>query len=142
MQHHMASSAPGGPGCLAGQLGGGQGAPPLVLRGDAPPVMLMNNGCLCCTVRDDLVGMLRDLVALDHGRGEAERALDAIVIETTGMARPMPVAQALFSDAALADYVALDAFVTVVDAVHVAQQLRRGAEGGGAEGKEEAGNRM
>ena len=82
--------------------------------GEAPPIMVMNNGCLCCTVRDDLAGLLRDIVKqdllctapaanadTDTEAGAANlqsKPLDAIVIETTGMADPAPVAQTFFVD--------------------------------------------
>ena len=113
--------------------------------GEAPPIMVMNNGCLCCTVRDDLSGLLRDIVRQDllcptpgantvtntntntDAGALQNRPLDAIIIETTGVARPMPVAQAVIRDAALTEFVEMDAFVTVVDAVHVRQQLARAA---------------
>lgn len=82
------------------------------------------NGCVCCTVRGDL---LRALHALRPRRG----GLDGVVIETTGLADPGPVAQTfLFDDALRADF-ALDGIVAVVDAVHIRDQLARRPEAAG-----------
>ena len=80
----------------------------------------MNNGCICCTVRGDLVRILGEL------RQRRERQADAfnrVIIETTGLADPAPVAQTFFIDEEIAAYYALDAIVTVVDAKHAGQQL-------------------
>ncbi|ODR92337.1 CobW family GTP-binding protein [Sinorhizobium alkalisoli] len=79
-------------------------------------VVELNNGCICCTVRDDLIGALRNLLASD-------RAFDRIVIETSGLADPAPVIQSFVLDEVLSSHVQLDAIVTVVDACHVDQQL-------------------
>ena len=76
----------------------------------------MNNGCICCTVRGDLIRILS---------GWMKRAdkLDAIIVETTGLADPAPVAQTFFVDQDVADRTKLDAIVTVADAVHLSSQL-------------------
>lgn len=75
------------------------------------------NGCVCCTVRGDL---LRTLHGLRGRRG----AIDGVIIETTGLADPGPVAQTFLFDEALRADFALDGIVTVVDALHVRDQLR------------------
>ena len=79
-------------------------------------VFEMNNGCICCTVRGDLIRILSGLM---------KRAvqLDAIIVETTGLADPAPVAQTFFVDEDVADRTKLDAIVTVADAVHLDAQL-------------------
>ena len=78
------------------------------------------NGCVCCSVRKDLMDVVRRL-------GERNKAgslkLDAIVIETTGMADPSPVAQTFFADDDLKELVRLDGIVTLVDAKHIEQHL-------------------
>jgi G3E family GTPase len=81
----------------------------------------MSNGCLCCTVRGDL---LRTLHALLPRLG----TLDGLVIETTGLADPGPVAQTFLLDETLRDHLALDSIVTVVDSVHGLDQLGQQAE--------------
>lgn len=80
----------------------------------------MTNGCLCCTIRGDLS---RHLHALYERKAAGELAFDRLVIETTGLADPTPIAQTFFSDPKLAEAYALDAVITVVDAVHGAKQL-------------------
>jgi len=80
----------------------------------------MNNGCICCTVRGDLVRILGDL---RERRESGETRFDRVIIETTGLADPGPVAQTFFIDDAIAEYYLLDAVITVVDAKHGAQQL-------------------
>src|SRR4029078_8819930 len=76
----------------------------------------MNNGCICCTVRGDLIRILGRLL-------KRKDRLDAILIETTGLANPAPVAQTFFTDDEIKQSFRLDAIVTVVDSRHVAQHL-------------------
>jgi G3E family GTPase len=76
----------------------------------------MNNGCLCCTVRGDLVRIIGNLMKRP-GR------FDAILVETTGLADPAPVAQTFFMDDDVRGKTRLDAVVTVVDAKHLAARL-------------------
>ena len=76
----------------------------------------MNNGCICCTVRGDLIRILGGLM-------KRADQLDAIIVETTGLADPAPVAQTFFVDQDVADRTKLDAIVTVADAVHLSTQL-------------------
>ncbi len=83
-------------------------------------IVEMNNGCICCTVRGDLV---RILGTLSEKRRAGKLDFERVVIETTGLADPAPVAQTFFVDEEIArDYV-IDAIVTVVDARHAPQQL-------------------
>ena len=78
------------------------------------------NGCICCSVRTDLVKVLHKLAA----RMEAgEIFLDAIIIETTGMADPAPVAQTFLVDPKIRSFARIDGIVTLVDAKHVEQHL-------------------
>ena len=76
----------------------------------------MNNGCVCCTVRQDLIRILNKLIRRKH-------AFDHIIIETTGLADPAPVAQTFFVDEDLKETIYLDAILTVVDAAHLSQHL-------------------
>jgi G3E family GTPase len=76
-----------------------------------------SNGCICCTVRGDLIRILTQL------RKRRDR-FDSILIETTGLADPGPVAQTFFIDEDLKEHFLLDAIVTLVDAHHVERQLR------------------
>jgi G3E family GTPase len=73
----------------------------------------MNNGCICCTVRGDLIRMISNLM-------KRRDRFDHIVIETTGLADPAPVIQTFFLDDEVKALVQLDAVVTVVDTKHVA----------------------
>jgi G3E family GTPase len=79
-------------------------------------VFEMNNGCICCTVRGDLIRIIEGLM-------KRKGAFDAIVIETTGLADPAPVAQTFFVDDDVRARASLDAIVTVVDARHILQRL-------------------
>ena len=83
-------------------------------------IIEMNNGCICCTVRGDLIMGLTDLA---RRRAAGEIAFDHIVIETTGLANPGPVAQTFFIDEEVASEYVVDAVVTVVDARHAMHQL-------------------
>jgi G3E family GTPase len=83
-------------------------------------IVEMNNGCICCTVRGDMVRILGELQA----KREAKQLdFDRIIIETTGMADPGPVAQTFFMDEGIGDYYLLDSIVTLVDAKHAHKQL-------------------
>ncbi len=83
-------------------------------------IVEMNNGCICCTVRGDLVKILGDLA---DKRKKGKLKFDRVIIETTGMADPGPVAQTFFMDDDIHQDYVLDAIVTVVDAKHAQQQL-------------------
>ena len=74
----------------------------------------MNNGCICCTVRGDLIRIISNLMKRRH-------KFDHLVIETTGLADPAPVIQTFFMDEDVQSQTRLDAVVTVVDAKHIAQ---------------------
>jgi len=76
----------------------------------------MNNGCICCTVRGDLIRILGNLV-------RRRDRFDRIVVETTGLADPAPVAQTFFVDDDMRDQLRLDAIVTLVDAKHILAHL-------------------
>ncbi|WP_325895377.1 CobW family GTP-binding protein [Grimontia sp. NTOU-MAR1] len=79
-------------------------------------VFEMNNGCICCTVRGDLIRILSGLI-------KRAGQFDAIIVETTGLADPAPVIQTFFVDQDVAERTRLDAIVTVADAVHLNSQL-------------------
>ena len=83
-------------------------------------IVEMNNGCICCTVRGDLI---RILGTLKEKRDQGARKFDRVVIETTGMADPGPVAQTFFTDEEIGNYYLLDSIITLVDAKHAPQQL-------------------
>ncbi len=88
----------------------------------------MNNGCICCTVRGDLIRILGELMDAREGRSSRKIDFDRVIIETTGLADPAPVAQTFFVDEEMASYYKLDAIVTVVDARHAPQHLDEGHE--------------
>ncbi len=83
-------------------------------------IIQMNNGCICCTIREDLRSTLQDL-ADKKRRGVLD--FDRVVIETTGLADPGPVAQTFFMDDEIAESFLLDSILTLVDAKHAATQL-------------------
>ena len=83
----------------------------------------MNNGCICCTVRGDLIHILHKII-------RRKTPLDLIVIETTGLANPAPVAQTFFADEAVKAFCRLDGIITLVDAKHVLRHLDEQKEDG------------
>jgi G3E family GTPase len=83
-------------------------------------IVEMNNGCICCTVRGDLI---RILGTLKEKRDAGRLKFDRVVIETTGMADPGPVAQTFFTDEEIGNYYLLDSIITLVDAKHAPKQL-------------------
>ena len=89
-------------------------------------IVLLNSGCLCCTVRGDLVRSMRELF-IRRVRAEVP-AFRRVVIETTGLADPAPVIHTLISDPTLADRFRVDGIITTVDAVHGGGQLDRHSE--------------
>jgi G3E family GTPase len=83
-------------------------------------IIQMNNGCVCCTIREDLRTTLADLA---EKRRKGELDFERVVIETTGLADPGPVAQTFFMDEEVAASYLLDSIVTLVDAKHAEGQL-------------------
>ena len=100
-----------------GEIGIDQG---LVINADEE-VFEMSNGCICCTVRGDLIRVLNNL-------NKRRDKFDYVLVETTGLADPGPVAQTFFMDDELRAEYALDGIVTLVDAAHIEQQLGRSDE--------------
>src|SRR6267378_2439778 len=92
----------------------------ILLSETGEQIIEMNNGCVCCTVRGDLIRILGELKERrDSGKLKFER----VIIETTGMADPGPVAQSFFIDEKIGNYYLLDSVITLVDAKHAASQL-------------------
>ncbi|CAO3352369.1 Metal chaperone, involved in Zn homeostasis [Azospirillum palustre] len=89
-------------------------------------MVLMDSGCLCCTIRGDLVDTLRDLF-LKRVKGEIPD-FDRVVVETTGLADPAPIIHTLMSDPLLAARFRLDGVIATVDAAHGSLQLDRQTE--------------
>jgi len=83
----------------------------LVMNADEE-ILEMNNGCICCTVRGDLIRLIGNLL-------EKREKFDHLIIETTGLADPAPVIQSFFVDEIMRSRTELDAVVTVVDAKHI-----------------------
>ncbi|MFG6488068.1 CobW family GTP-binding protein [Roseateles sp. BYS78W] len=83
-------------------------------------IIQMSNGCVCCTIREDLRTTLSDLAAK---RRKGELQFDRVIIETTGLADPGPVAQTFFMDDEIAEAYLLDSVLTLVDAKHADEQL-------------------
>ena len=83
-------------------------------------IVQMNNGCVCCTIREDLRETLADLA---KQRKDGTLNFERVVIETTGVADPGPVAQTFFMDDEIAELYLLDSILTLVDAKHGEQQL-------------------
>ena len=91
-----------------------------IIENSDEQIVEMNNGCICCTVRGDLIKILG---TLKDRRVKGELKFDRVVIETTGMADPGPVAQTFFTDEDVGGYYLLDSILTVVDAKHASKQL-------------------
>ena len=83
-------------------------------------VIEMNNGCICCTVRGDLIAGLKKIMKRSMKSG---KPLDGVIIETTGLADPAPVAQTFFADDFVQQNMQLDGIVTLVDAKHLIMHL-------------------
>jgi len=81
----------------------------------------MSNGCICCTVRGDLIRVINGLLRRSH-------AFDGILVETTGLADPAPVAQTFLTDRDIASRTSLDSVITVVDAMHLKAQVKTSPE--------------
>ncbi|MBF6181933.1 CobW family GTP-binding protein [Nocardia otitidiscaviarum] len=95
----------------------------LVLNADEKIIEMSNGCCLCCTARTDLIDILRSLLA------RSDR-FDRILIETSGLADPNPVAQTFFVDDEIEQHFTLDAILTLVDAKHVRAHLAEGDSAG------------
>jgi G3E family GTPase len=91
-----------------------------IIESSDEQIVEMNNGCICCTVRGDLIKILG---TLKDKRDSGKLKFDRVVIETTGMADPGPVAQTFFTDEDIGNYYLLDSILTVVDAKHAPKQL-------------------
>ncbi len=100
-----------------GEVGIDQG---LVINADEE-VFEMSNGCICCTVRGDLIRVLSNLM-------KRRDKFDYVLVETTGLADPGPVAQTFFMDDEVRDEFTLDGIVTLVDSAHINQQLEHSSE--------------
>ena len=85
-------------------------------------IIEMSNGCICCTVRGDLIAALGQLA---QKRRDGELQFNRVVIETTGLANPGPVAQTFFMDEEIGTSYLLDGVITVIDASHAMEQLDR-----------------
>jgi len=90
----------------------------LVAREHAEEIVVeVKNGCICCTVRGDLVESMKNIWEKTQGK------LDGVIIETTGLADPAPVCQSFFIEDSIKNYFEIDAVLTVVDAKHIIQHL-------------------
>ena len=87
-------------------------------------VFEMNNGCVCCTVRGDLIRILEGLMRRQSAKG----GFDAIIVETTGLADPGPVAQTFFMDDEVKAKTRIDSITTVVDALNVLARIEDSKE--------------
>lgn len=92
----------------------------LVINADEE-IFEMSNGCICCTVRGDLIRVLGNLM-------KRRDKFDYVLVETTGLADPGPVAQTFFMDEEIREEFILDGIVTLIDAAHIEQQLERSDE--------------
>lgn len=97
----------------------------LLVQENDEQIIELNNGCICCTVRGDL---LRTLSDLRQKREQGDINFDRVIIETTGMANPGPVCQTFFMDDYVAEYYRLDGVITIVDAKHGMEVLDRQQE--------------
>lgn len=94
----------------------------LLMEAVSGEIAVMANGCICCTIRSDLADTLRDLLAR-RDAGEVP-AFSRVLVETTGLADPAPIAQLLLNNPLVSHFARLDAIVTTVDAANADRQLR------------------
>jgi G3E family GTPase len=92
----------------------------ILVQDSSEQIIQLNNGCVCCSIREDLRTTLSDLA---EKRRKGELDFDRVVIETTGLADPGPVAQTFFMDDEIAECYLLDSILTLVDAKHAEGQL-------------------
>ena len=92
----------------------------ILVQDRSEQIIQLNNGCVCCSIREDLRTTLSDLA---EKRRKGELSFDRVVIETTGLADPGPVAQTFFMDDEIAETYLLDSILTLVDAKHANEQL-------------------
>eukprot|EP00927_Polykrikos_kofoidii_P052838 TRINITY_DN4682_c1_g3_i1.p1 TRINITY_DN4682_c1_g3~~TRINITY_DN4682_c1_g3_i1.p1 ORF type:complete len:487 (+),score=94.54 TRINITY_DN4682_c1_g3_i1:82-1542(+) len=92
----------------------------------AEKIVVMDNGCMCCTIRGDLANALEQMIAAM----ESGQHLDSIMIETTGMADPVPIVRTFMSSPSLTGKLRLDGVLTVVDAKHLIDRLEEEPEEG------------
>jgi len=92
----------------------------LLVQDQEEEIIELSNGCVCCTVRGDL---MRTLIDLRKRHESGALKFERVIIETTGMANPGPVCQTFFMDDDIAEYYRLDAVVTIVDAKHGMETL-------------------
>ncbi|MDO9315992.1 MAG: GTP-binding protein [Burkholderiaceae bacterium] len=92
----------------------------ILVQDSKEQIIQLNNGCVCCSIREDLRTTLSDLA---EKKRKGELQFDRVVIETTGLADPGPVAQTFFMDDEIAESYLLDSILTLVDAKHADQQL-------------------
>jgi G3E family GTPase len=92
----------------------------ILVQDSKEQIIQLNNGCVCCSIREDLRTTLSDLA---EKRRKGELKFDRVVIETTGLADPGPVAQTFFMDDEIAESYLLDSILTLVDAKHAEGQL-------------------
>lgn len=97
----------------------------LLIQDQDEQIIELSNGCVCCTVRGDLMDTLNQLYTR---RESGEIQFDRVILETTGMANPGPVCQTFFMDDNIATHYRLDAVITVVDAKHGMKTLDQQAE--------------
>ena len=92
----------------------------IIVSGGQEQILVMRNGCVCCSIRDDLRATLLDLAGR---RNAGQLDFEQVIIETTGLADPGPVAQTFFLDCQVASHYRPDAVLTMVDAKHAMAQL-------------------
>jgi G3E family GTPase len=97
----------------------------ILVAGARENIIELSNGCVCCKVREDLRATLKQLA---ESRRNGSLNFDRVVIETTGLADPGPVAQTFFMDERIAEAYTLDSVLTLVDAVHGDEQLNEWQE--------------
>lgn len=88
-----------------------------LVEGVEEDILMMSNGCVCCRFRGDVIRSLHDILRRDEPS-------EAILLETTGLADPGPIAQSFFVDEELKKKIVLDAIITMVDAKHIDQQMK------------------
>ena len=125
LKHILAQPQGGGIAVIENEFGEENIDAEIVFANARENIVQLSNGCICCKIREDLRDALRELA---HLRQAGKLKFERVVIETTGLADPAPVAQTFFVDERISEAYALDAVVTMVDAGNAGVQLDRWQE--------------
>ena len=94
------------------------------ILGDVPNLAVLVGGCVCCEAQGELVHLLRDVCDARSGFDSSDERLQRIVLETSGLADPRPIVEAVRNDSVLVHHIVVSEIIVAVDALHALEQLR------------------